>query len=97
MAAALEGVAKPGRWAGWRCLGVELVRSSLDQLWDFTIVPGGPISPPPLGERKENIILCKAVEWSELVSGWSTTDLFLKIFGAFLTLKVWWISSTYNV
>jgi hypothetical protein len=58
MAAALEGVAKPGRWAGWRCLGVELVRSSLDQLWDFTIVPGGPISPPPLGERnkKYNLI-----------------------------------------
>ncbi len=24
------------------------------------------------------------------------TDLFLKIFGAFLTPKVWWISSTYN-
>jgi len=22
--------------------------------------------------------------------------LFLKIFGAFLTLRVWWISSTYN-
>jgi hypothetical protein len=26
----------------------------------------------------------------------SATDLFLMIFGAFLTPKLWWISSTYN-
>jgi hypothetical protein len=30
------------------------------------------------------------------VSGYSTTDLIQKIFGAFLALEVWWISSTYN-
>ncbi len=40
---------------------------------------------------------CRALVWSEYVSGLSTTDLFLKVFGAiFFTLKVWWISSTYN-
>ncbi len=41
-----------------------------------------------------NIQYCKAVEWSVHISGLSTNELFLKIFGAFLT-KVWWISSTY--
>ncbi len=39
---------------------------------------------------------CKAEERSEHVSGQSTIDLFLKITGAFLTLKIWWLSSTYN-
>lgn len=50
--ASLEGVAKPGRWM-W-CLGVELVRSSLDQLWDLTMRGGGgAISPlPPETYRK---------------------------------------------
>jgi hypothetical protein len=49
MAAALEGVANPGRW--WvGCLGVELDRSSFDQLWDFTIAGGGAMNPSPAPE-----------------------------------------------
>jgi hypothetical protein len=39
---------------------------------------------------------CRAVQWSEPVSGFIMTDLLLKIFGAFLTPEVWWMSSTYN-
>jgi hypothetical protein len=34
--------------------------------------------------------------WNDLTRGEGTNDLFLKIFGAFLTSKVQWISSTYN-
>ncbi len=36
------------------------------------------------------------MKWSEHVSGYSTTDFFLKNFGAFLTQKLWWIPFTYN-
>ncbi len=50
---------------------------------------------PPLSNY--NIFTFHVVTSSEHGSGESTTDLFLKIFGAFLTLKLCWIYSTYIV